>query len=85
MATLNVVFKNGKGSLNAKVYRSGTVVDAGSTTKTGSLNLQMQSGDVISIGGACTGNATITVDVATTPDTPIVDPAGPINHMLIVS
>ncbi len=84
MATINVVFKDGVGSLNAKVFRAGTLVGAGSTSTSGSITIDTQKGDAISIGGACAGTATITVDVATIPATPIDDPTGPINHILLI-
>ena len=84
MATISVTFDGGDGTLNIKHYRSGTVIKEVTLTDSGSIDLNTQRLDVISLGGSCTGTADITVDVNTSPSTPIHDEEGPINHSLRV-
>ena len=85
MATIKVTFKDGVGTLNAKLYRDGIVVEVLDMVNSGENNLNCQSGDFLSVGGSCAGTADILMDIPTTPSTPLHDTAGPINHTLMIN
>lgn len=79
-ANVDVTFKNGLGTLVAKLFREGNKVDEGSVDITGRITfIDAKSGDAISINGACAGNTEIDIDVDTNPPTPKHFPEGNIN------
>lgn len=85
-ANIDVVFTGGIGHLNAKLMRGKLVTATGSISLSGTIPFaDVQSNDVISIDGVCTGSAKVTVDIPTDPATPITYPEGNIFDGYIVS
>jgi hypothetical protein len=70
-ANVNIVFKSGLGQITSSLFRNGVLINMQSISNSGDIHLSdVQSGDVVSINGVCTGTADITISVPTTPATP---------------
>jgi hypothetical protein len=70
-ANVNCVFRSGIGQITASLFRRGVLINMQSISSSGDIHFaEVQSGDVISINGVCTGTADISIDVSTTPSTP---------------
>lgn len=70
-AIVTVEFSNGGGRITAKHYRDGEKVAYDDMRQTGDIRLtEAQADDVIHISGACTGRATVRINVPTSPATP---------------
>lgn len=83
--TIDVTFISGLGQLTASLFRNGVLINLQSISSSSSIFLSdVQSGDVISINGVCTGNATISISTPTSPSTPGQFTTGPINIGYIV-
>ncbi len=64
-------FISGIGQATASLFRNGVLINMQSISSTGDIHFsEVQSGDVISINGVCTGRADITINAPTTPTTP---------------
>jgi hypothetical protein len=84
-ANVIVVFTSGIGQLTASLFRNGMMINMQSVNASGTIFFSdVQSDDMISINGVCTGNASVTVSVPTNPATPQTFEAGPIHTGLIV-
>lgn len=84
-ANVIVVFTSGIGQLTASLFRNGLLINMQSVSVSGTIFFSdVQSDDMISINGICTGNASVTVNVKTSPATPQSFDAGPIHAGLIV-
>ncbi len=71
-ANINVLFTQGVGHLNAKLFRNGVALVSGSVSTSGTIHfVDVQKDDVISIDGVCTGSAKVSIDVPTSPATPV--------------
>ncbi len=77
---ISITFKGGLGSVTAKLFRSGILVDKGTADKTGTIILKdTVKDDCISINGVSPpGGTDITISVTTDPPTTIHCNAGPI-------
>lgn len=84
-ANINVVFTSGVGQVTCTLFRNGAMINMQSVSSTSTIFFSdVQSRDGISINGVCTGTATITMSVPTTPSTPKNFMTGPIHTILIV-
>lgn len=64
-------FTSGIGQATAVLFRKGVLINMQSISKSGNVNFsEVQSGDVISVNGLCTGKATVAINTPTTPATP---------------
>jgi hypothetical protein len=64
-------FTNGVGQATAVLFRKGILINMQSISKSGNINFsEVQSGDVISVNGVCTGKASVIINTPTTPITP---------------
>lgn len=64
-------FTSGIGQATAVLFRKGVLINMQSISKSGNVNFsEVQSGDVISVNGICTGKAVIAINTPTTPATP---------------
>lgn len=85
---IQVTFTSGIGTLGVKVFQNGTgnLIEHGSINSSGVITLfTPTSGDVIAIDGVCTGTADISIDVPTTPLTPVHFPAGTIHDGFVIN
>jgi hypothetical protein len=70
-ANINCVFSGGIGQVTAALFRRGAMINMQSISSTGVINFsEVQSGDVITLNGVCTGRLDATISVPTTPGTP---------------
>jgi hypothetical protein len=70
-ASVNVIFTSGIGQVTAVLFRNGVLINMQSISTEGDIHFsQAQSKDTISISGVCTGDAKITINVPTNPETP---------------
>lgn len=70
-ARVGVTFFSGVGQITASLFRNGVLINMQSISSSGNINFsEVQSGDVISINGVCTGAADIAINRTTTPTTP---------------
>ncbi|THU37065.1 hypothetical protein FAM09_19115 [Niastella caeni] len=68
---ITFTFTAGLGQATSSLFRKGVLINMQSISSSGSVQFsEAQSGDVISVNGICTGNATIVIDTPTTPATP---------------
>ncbi|WP_205511612.1 hypothetical protein [Longitalea arenae] len=64
-------FIGGIGQATAVLFRKGVLINMQSISNTGSVTFsEVQSSDVISVNGVCTGKAQVTVSTTTTPASP---------------
>jgi hypothetical protein len=64
-------FTSGIAQATAVLFRKGVLINMQSISKSGNVNFsEVQSGDVISVNGICTGKAVIAINTPTTPATP---------------
>jgi hypothetical protein len=64
-------FTSGVAQATAVLFRKGVLINMQSISKSGNVNFsEVQSGDVISVNGVCTGKAVVAVNTPTTPVTP---------------
>ncbi len=64
-------FASGIGQATASLFRNGVLINMQSISMTGNIHFaDVQSGDVISVNGICTGTADITINVTTIPANP---------------
>jgi hypothetical protein len=64
-------FTAGIGQATAVLFRKGVLINMQSISSSGNINFsEVQSGDVISVNGVCTGKAVLAVNTPTTPATP---------------
>lgn len=64
-------FVSGIGQATASLFRKGLLINMQSISSSGNIHFsEVQSRDVISINGVCTGTADISVSVPTRPETP---------------
>lgn len=71
--TVNVTFTftGGIGQATTLLFRKGVLINMQSLSSSGNINFsEVQSGDVISVNGVCTGNALLVINTPTTPVTP---------------
>jgi hypothetical protein len=70
-ADVSFTFNGGIGQATASLFRKGLLINMQSISSSGSIHLaEVQTGDVISINGVCTGTANVSINVSTTPATP---------------
>lgn len=68
---ITFTFTNGIGQATASLFRQGVLINMQSISSSGNIPFsEVQSGDVVSINGVCTGSAVIAIDTPTTPVTP---------------
>ena len=85
-ANLSVTFNSGLGHMEARLFRGGPLVDQGSLDQSGDIPFaSVQSGDMISINGICSGTTVVTIAVPTDPATPISFPQGNFHHLFMVN
>lgn len=64
-------FTSGIGQATAVLFRKGVLINMQSISKSGNVNFsEVQSGDVISVNGVCTGKAVVAINTPTTPVSP---------------
>lgn len=64
-------FASGIGQATASLFRNGLQINMQSISSSGTIHFaEVQSGDVVSVNGVCTGTADIAVSVPTDPVTP---------------
>jgi hypothetical protein len=71
--TVNVsfTFTGGIGQATTLLFRKGVLINMQSLSSTGNINFsEVQTGDVISVNGVCTGIASLEINTPTTPATP---------------
>lgn len=79
-ANVNITFFSGIGQATISLFRQGILINMQSTSVSATIQFSdVQSGDIIVVNGVCTGNATVAIDVPTTPQTPTSFGAGPFN------
>lgn len=81
-AIISVTFTAGAGTLRATLfqYLTGAPVASGMLQSSGQIRFDNAGkGDAISIDGVCTGKATISINVETSPQTPVTFYEGNIN------
>jgi len=70
-ADVSFTFNSGIGQATTSLFRNGILINMQSISSSGNINLsEVQTGDVISINGVCTGTVDIAINVSTTPGTP---------------
>ncbi|WP_207514708.1 hypothetical protein [Longitalea luteola] len=70
-------FIGGIGQATAVLFRKGVLINMQSISNTGSVSFsEVQTSDVISVNGVCTGKAEVTVSEPTTPVSPKTFKAG---------
>lgn len=85
LATIKIRFTQGKGNLTVTFMPVNGNNVSKSTTKTGTITFDsVEPGDILSIEGACAGNAQIDIDPPTMPETPKYYPAGRILDNFII-
>lgn len=68
---ITFTFSSGIGQATAVLFRKGVLINMQSLSKSGNVNFsEVQSGDVISVNGVCSGNAVVAINMPTTPVTP---------------
>ena len=68
---VSFTFTSGIGQATAVLFRKGVLINMQSISKSGNVNFsEVQSGDVISVNGICTGKAVVAINTPTTPATP---------------
>ena len=76
-ANIQIVFTKGLGQLKAELFRNGVNIACQKITISGTLPIPAaMPGDIISIDGICTGTASMTIDLQTSPVTPVTYEAG---------
>jgi hypothetical protein len=64
-------FTSGIGQATAVLFRKGVLINMQSISSSGVIRFsEVQSGDVISVNGVCTGTAAIAINTPTTPVSP---------------
>ena len=70
-AIITFTFTNGIAQVTTTLFRKGVLINMQSISSSGNIKFSnVQTGDVISVNGVCTGQAHIEIDVPTTPETP---------------
>jgi len=83
---VEIVFLSGLGQVTVALFRNGVLINLQSVSNDSTVFLaDVQSLDVISVNGICTGSADITISVTTRPPTPQHFPTGPIHAGYIVT
>jgi hypothetical protein len=68
---ISFTFTAGIAQVTTALFRKGILINMQSISSSGDINFsEVQSGDVISVNGVCTGQAEIAINTATTPVTP---------------
>lgn len=84
-ANVDAVFTSGIGQMTASLFRSGLLINMQSISSSGRIVFSgVETNDLISINGICTGNVTITINIQTSPATPQSFTSGPFHVGLIV-
>jgi len=82
-ANISILFTEGKGQLNIQLNRDGEEIANGSLQTSGTIPLaDVQSRDVITLDGVCTGSAELNIDVPTKAATPTTYPDGNFNDTI---
>ena len=70
-ADVQCTFTGGIGQITATLFRKGVLINMQSISSTGTIHFaEVQTGDVISVNGVCTGSALLRISISTTPVTP---------------
>jgi len=76
-AIITFTFTIGIGQATTSLFRRGVLINMQSISSSGDIKFSdVQTGDVISVNGVCTGKAVIEIDISTTPVTPSEFKAG---------
>jgi hypothetical protein len=68
---ITFTFTSGIGQATAVLFRKGVLINMQSISKSGNVNFsEVQSGDVISVNGVCSGKAIVAINTPTTPVSP---------------
>lgn len=75
--SIDFTFTGGIGQATAILFRNGVLINMQSISETGSIVFSdVQSGDVVTINGVCTGTATVKLSTPTIPANPKNFPTG---------
>ncbi len=79
-STIGITFFGGLGQATVALFRQGNMINMQTTSLSANIHFSdVQSGDVIAVNGVATGKATISIDLATSPETPTNFGSGPFN------